>query len=133
MDYKRCRKCGKVKSTRSFRTAKQNKDGTAGTCTDCDKKRDAAGIRIRKRVERYGVDFFQTQLILQSQQHRCPISGVKIDESASLDHEENPFKVRGLLLARCNTGLGQFHHSREELLSAIRYLQRNLSEPEYQI
>ena len=54
--------------------------------------------------------------------------GMNKDESPNyhlvVDHQEKPFKVRGILCQNCNQGIGYLKHDKDILTSAIKYLER---------
>jgi len=79
---------------------------------------------------KYGITEKQYNEMLSSQSFACAICGSKKtkDERATklvVDHCHATGKVRGLLCSACNKGIGLFEDSKEALLEAIKYLERN--------
>ena len=82
---------------------------------------------------RYGITCVDRDRILKQQNHKCgickhPISitgrGTKRND-AVIDHQETPFKIRGMLCGTCNTSLGGLGDSVENLENAIAYLKKS--------
>jgi hypothetical protein len=77
----------------------------------------------------YGLSEEDYYLMLDDQDNKCAIC--KTDRWAgkfdvpNVDHNHDTGKVRGLLCADCNFGLGNFKDSIERLQSAIEYLHAN--------
>lgn len=65
--------------------------------------------------------------MLAEQDYRCAICksfpAGKVEMVIDHDHATN--RVRGLLCANCNTGLGMFHDSANVMLSAAAYLSKS--------
>ena len=79
----------------------------------------------RRRYERnrkYGVSHEVFLSMLASQNNQCAVCGCEIGENADVDHCHKTKIVRGLLCSKCNTGIGLFQNSIENLEKAIRYL-----------
>lgn len=53
----------------------------------------------------------------------CEICGIMCKRV--LDHDHSSGKIRGLLCGNCNWGLGNFMDNTNNLLSAIRYLEKS--------
>lgn len=74
---------------------------------------------------KYGITLEESKELLIRQDHKCALCG--IDEAERnipfyIDHDHKTGKVRGLLCAKCNTGLGQFNDDVGLLSKAITYL-----------
>lgn len=87
--------------------------------------RDAGGRR-RSTVAAYGITTEQYDEMLAAQEGVCAICKEPCPSGRSLavDHCHQTDVVRGLLCARCNSGIGQFLDSPERLRAAIKYLER---------
>jgi Recombination endonuclease VII len=78
-----------------------------------------------KLLRRYGLTVEDYDQMLENQEHRCGICLTHKDElkkGLCVDHCHRTGKVRMLLCVSCNTGLGQFRDSTENLSRAIKYL-----------
>lgn len=87
--------------------------------------------RIRSYKRRYGITY-EDFLVLRAKQERCcAICGRHEDEKITrwgtlcVDHSHETGKVRGLLCAQCNKGLGSFRDSTELMEKAIMYVRKN--------
>ena len=83
------------------------------------------------RFAQYGITEEQYLSMLNAQDYRCAICGTTKPGGRSnsrygmhIDHDHATGKVRGLLCAACNWGLGQFKDSIETLEAAADYLRR---------
>ena len=63
-----------------------------------------------------------------TQEGKCAICGEVPDHDLRVDHDHGTKKVRELLCATCNSGLGHFHESQEKLQAAIAYLKKHKQE-----
>lgn len=70
----------------------------------------------------YGLDHKQFQKLLIGQKNRCGICKEKFQRTPHIDHSHAGGKVRGLLCAHCNQGLGHFKDSKKILKNAIKHL-----------
>jgi len=61
-----------------------------------------------------------------AQNGKCKICGKK-QERLFVDHDHETNETRGLLCNNCNTGLGMFKDNKNNLLSAIKYLDEYMS------
>lgn len=57
---------------------------------------------------------------------KCNVTGT--GKVLVVDHDHSTGKVRGLLCGQCNSGLGMFKDSKENLAEAIKYLKRSNNE-----
>lgn len=82
---------------------------------------------IIRRV--YGITLQEYDDMLYEQGSGCAICGTKNDvvegRRLAIDHCHDSGKVRGILCAKCNKGLGLFCDSVENLESAIKYLKKH--------
>ena len=87
--------------------------------------RDAGGRR-RATVAVYGITIEQYGEMLEAQGGVCAICREPCPSGKNLavDHCHETGAVRGLLCARCNSGIGQFLDSPDRLRAAIGYLER---------
>lgn len=89
--------------------------------------RNAAAIRLRVTLRRWGIDEGRYRSLFERQRHLCAICkrpSTKRGYKLALDHDHATGLVRGLLCQDCNMGLGQFHDDPKRLRAAARYLER---------
>lgn len=77
----------------------------------------------------YGITLDEKNEMIAAQEGRCGICksdnpGTPKGWQVDADHSVSPAKVRGILCKNCNTSLGNFNHSKETLLRAIKWLER---------
>jgi Recombination endonuclease VII len=78
------------------------------------------------RTRRYDITYEEFLDLLKIQDYKCAICSCKItEESSKIDHNHLTNKVRKILCAKCNIGLGQFDDSIMLLNKAIQYLLEN--------
>ncbi len=81
----------------------------------------------------YGITLAQYEAMLETQKHVCAICGqpeTRVRGKRGLtrlavDHDHVTGKVRGLLCAKCNAGIGHFNDSCLLLAKAIVYLREH--------
>jgi len=75
----------------------------------------------------YGITSEERDLIIRAQNNRCAICGKLLikTKDTQIDHNHKTNKVRGILCANCNLGLGQFQDNILILQRAISYLERH--------
>ena len=77
-----------------------------------------------KRI--YGIDATEYDRMAEEQNGVCAICGGTPNGASKkylyVDHDHTTNRVRGLLCYSCNTALGHFKDSVENLQKAIRYL-----------
>lgn len=75
---------------------------------------------------RYNISKDDYNDLLDNQNNRCPICGKELtDRNTHIDHNHETNSVRGLLCSTCNTGLGKFKDSQDNLFKAMKYLDNN--------
>lgn len=84
----------------------------------------AAAQRWRERLRPYGITPEQHAEIMVKQNGLCAIcSGpCKSGRRLAIDHDHSTGRVRGLLCASCNNGLGRFKDDPALLVAAANYL-----------
>lgn len=86
--------------------------------------------RLDERLKAYGLTYHSYRRLYELQARRCGICSEirEWDGTGKLpfvvDHDHATGKVRGLLCAQCNSGLGFFRDRRDSLINAITYLDR---------
>jgi len=73
-------------------------------------------------LTKYGLTPDQFQKLLLKQKDCCGICREKFYKIPHIDHCHKIGKVRGLLCAHCNQGLGHFRDSKKCLRRALKYL-----------
>lgn len=84
-------------------------------------------VRDNNLVRCYGITLVQYNKMVREQDGKCAICGthqLKLAKTLGVDHNHNTSKVRGLLCAECNSGIGKFKDSVKLLRCAIQYLKR---------
>ena len=98
-----------------------------------DKKRMAGYYKdneekiFNRYLERtYDITYKDYQLLSEEQGGTCAICNCKCDTGKRLavDHCHTTGKVRGLLCARCNRGLGNFDDDLDRLQASVLYLKK---------
>jgi hypothetical protein len=74
-------------------------------------------------MSRYNLTPDQLAEMISEQDGRCKIC--KIRTKLVVDHCHEELRVRGLLCASCNTGIGMLQDSTAVLRAAIAYLEAN--------
>jgi len=83
-------------------------------------------INLSGRVKRYNIDIDTFHRMYENQNGQCAICKGEINlETCKIDHDHGSGKVRGILCASCNTGIGLLKDSTKTLMSAVKYLKRN--------
>jgi hypothetical protein len=151
---KTCGHCKETKSISEFNKDAGNPDGVRCYCRACgktywrrhaDKNRETLNARarvfrahnperVRARVTRsdlkrkFGLTPESKKIMERKQGGACAICRLPFSSSFNTHidhiHGATPVVIRGLLCARCNTGLGQFKDSISNLQNAIDYLSR---------
>lgn len=143
-----CNHCKQHKPHADFNKTKNTVHGFAVYCRPCFslrfdawRKKNLKFVAERQRKNyaknkeryrgyelknRYQISLEDYNTILKSQNSRCLICGTDKpngkDPIFHVDHCHHSKKIRGLLCASCNMGLGLFKHNTEFLNSAIQYL-----------
>lgn len=88
-------------------------------------KRNFDKIRHAERKKKYGLTSEQFQNMFAEQCGRCAICLTPLARP-HVDHNHATGRVRGLLCAKCNCGIGQLQDSPDLLLAAALYLERHV-------
>ena len=101
-------------------------------CSRCASRKDVGKAKLDAREARlkkqYGLSREQYALMLKAQGGGCALCGSKKPggpmprRNFAVDHDHRSGKVRGLLCAPCNTGLGHFKDNQQLLRRAADYL-----------
>lgn len=118
---KECSSCAKQKCFNDFW-----KNGTRrhSKCKDCMRKRNKQPYSVEKHyVKSYGITLDEVKRRLINQHHLCALCSTSLDRFV-IDHCHKTGQVRGILCYQCNTGLGFFNDSTDQLRIAIDYLEK---------
>ncbi|MEU8266372.1 endonuclease VII domain-containing protein [Sphaerisporangium sp. NPDC049002] len=126
-----CKECSKA-SVIAWRA----KEGNAERHRETTKRSYHRAGWSRVVFKRYGLTQEQYDTLYEEQQGRCAICGEPeggvtsqgATRRIAVDHdgEGETLRVRGLLCAGCNTGLGAFDHDPERMERAAAYLEEFL-------
>lgn len=71
---------------------------------------------------KYGITPAQFEDMAIAQEYKCAICEQLPNNKLHVDHDHKTGKIRGLLCARCNLGIGSFEDNTGLLLKAVKYL-----------
>lgn len=117
-----CINCGLMKKANEFVAHRSHSDGLASICKVCHAEKQYK----RNLINKYGIDIVDWNRMLESQQHKCYICGIKFNNLREIhvDHSHRTNRVRSLLCRKCNALIGFANDNTDILESAIAYLQR---------
>lgn len=127
---------------REYHRSRRRAEGKiVGQCRDCRTKTLRGGLlceecaekaRVRSRtwtlLNTYGLSLAEYEEMLTSQNGRCAVCKDPLDikgakgKGPHVDHDHATGKVRGILCATCNMGIGTMGDSAERLRAAADYL-----------
>lgn len=131
---KQCSECRKIKPVAAFCRNKSTYDRLYPKCRACIAARDRknyAAKKVKSWFLKYGITEQTYWEMFEAQGGVCAIckqAETRINRGTlahlAVDHDHNTGRVRGLLCATCNAGIGHFRDDTDLLQSAIVYLQR---------
>lgn len=131
---KECKTCGEVKPLTAYTPSRVNAGGYLPNCKACRnaKNRSYATTESRRAAHikhKYGLLPEDIERMRHEQGDCCAIcrtalAGWGHKTGPHVDHDHETGKVRGLLCAACNLGLGKFRDSAAVLERAAAYLRR---------
>jgi hypothetical protein len=81
-------------------------------------------LNSKTRRARDGLSYAEICEAYKAHDGRCAICGcLRGDRNHALDHDHKTMRVRGVLCASCNLGLGKFKDDIDLLRKAIEYLE----------
>jgi len=126
---KKCSKCDETQPLIQFSKSKNSKDGLQSWCRSC-KNQDYKDNRDRRldrmRMNNYGITSEEYRQKIADQGNACEICKLPFvpDKNPCVDHDHTTLAVRGILCTHCNSGLGHFKESLENLESAQEYIKK---------
>lgn len=140
-DSKICTKCKTLKPLDQFLLDNRRANGRGSHCRECNasycRKRNKSDrakqiARAYKLKHIFNISISDYNIMLEKQGGKCCIcreSEITIDnrtnqvKKLAVDHCHTTGKVRGLLCANCNIGLGKFKDNVLNLKTAIEYIE----------
>jgi hypothetical protein len=125
---KLCNKCKKIKSKSKFNKRIASLDGLQHHCRICSKKEHKKWHKenpSNSLLRNYGITIEQKQLMVNAQNNCCAICKEPFisTKNTHLDHCHDTGKIRGILCASCNHGIGKFKDSPKLLQRAVHYIE----------
>ena len=134
---KKCSKCDEIKKKTLFNRDQTRRDGYTIYCKKCIKKINKntylttdRPFQCWKRAlkRKYNITPEIYYKMLEYQEESCAICGITAEKFGSklhVDHNHTTKEVRGLLCGSCNKALGLLYDSKDNLIKAIEYLDKN--------
>ena len=115
---KKCTKCGIEKPLSEYY---KNRNKPRADCKICHEK-----AKMKSKVGVYGLSLDEYKHLFIKQNNSCAICKCVFSNKkhTHVDHCHITNKVRALLCHGCNTAIGLFKESPENLKSALKYLQK---------
>lgn len=133
---KECRLCGETKPLTEFYWRRDHARHTY-RCKACKAEggrrywaeQGSSHQRRRQLAAKFDLTPDQYEAMKAAQGDRCAVcrrSSEELDQTLAVDHCHTTGKVRGLLCANCNRGLGLFRDSPQDLIAAADYLRASV-------
>lgn len=131
--YHWCSRCKQFRPEEDFGWDKTRQQWKR-VCLDCAKDgqkayadRNREKVSLGRQLSKWGITRDQYQSLVQAQGGRCAICGStetrdKRNGRWNVDHDHATGRIRGLLCALCNRGLGQLRDDPDLLRAALAYL-----------
>jgi len=127
---KTCRICDQEKEITEFALDKKSSDGHCSHCKKCQQVKDATRIRKydyyqmkrNKLATLYGLSPIEAEKLFKAAGDCCQICGGR--KQLQIDHSHQTGTVRGVLCHQCNSAIGMFKDSLENLIKATQYLRQ---------
>ena len=125
-----CTRCGQKKPLEDFSVQDSCQDGYRPDCKVCrntyskERARRLGTTEMTARTHKITADLYREILAIQG--NHCPLCGDYPDVKArafAIDHDHGTERLRGILCARCNGGLGMFRDNPTMLRRAADYLE----------
>jgi hypothetical protein len=134
-ELKTCSKCKQnfLATSEFFYKHRNRKDGLDPWCKKCKREYD----KNHHKLKNFNISFSQYKKMLEEQDNRCLICGIKFDVLSKLlcnintagepniDHDHKTGKIRGILCNMCNRLLGFAFDNPLILIKAAKYLQED--------
>lgn len=131
---KPCSTCGKNKPVSAFYRDRGTKSGYANSCIECRAKyrKTPEANRVFNLMNKYGMTIDEFDAMFEAQNGKCAICAETLildgtQNGAHVDHDHVTGKIRGILCAPCNHGLGRFDDNPDRLIAAAAYLMQNVN------
>lgn len=130
---KHCARCREVKERSHFSRSAKHPTGLHSWCRTCCSEqkrtryqRDRELINLRSRASRFGITVDELSRLIEKHGGRCAICAgpCSTGRQLAIDHDHRTGRVRGLLCANCNRGIGLLRDSPAIALAAAEYLSR---------
>lgn len=131
LNHCKCEKCFRYKQEKQKLYYQNNKIKIKRLVKRWKKENPEKSLSYQRNCaykKKYNIDSEFYKKMKAKQNHRCLICGEyhpdDNDYSLHVDHCHETGKIRGLLCAKCNQGIGCLKHSEVVLKNAIKYLKK---------
>lgn len=134
---KTCSKCGVLQPVKNFHKDAKRADGLKSNCKTCyslfhkkyyEENLEKVKTKNKKMWlnKKYNMSIEQYEELKKQQNYKCAICFSELQEGflSHVDHSHDTGQIRGILCRWCNTGLGNFLDSIENLEKAANYLKK---------
>ena len=122
--WKSTRGCTTCSNISANKWAAENKERATAR-----KRRWYSENRLKQRstaaARKYGLALGEYERRVAAQSGACAICGRIPEDALQVDHDHTTKRLRDLLCRHCNSGLGQFNDSVDNMRNAIDYIKRH--------
>lgn len=135
LEYFECNSCGDDKPRSAMVQNKNRPGGVDPECLRCKRERDNTPHARRQRKDRqlqhkYGITLKDYEQRVIKQNGRCACCGkpeTRVNaygepKALAVDHDHQSNRIRGLLCASCNKGIGSLGDDPQSVFKAFSYL-----------